>query len=435
MPISEASAATRLRAGAAARAVAIAVLALAVAIAGARALRGGCRARTRRRRADSARRSRATAVPGVGADRHHTTPGGRCPARFLGLSFEASALAQVASYGEQRRPRHAAALARARACCASAASRRTRRWRGRIARTPPPGVGATRDRPRRPAPAGATGGAQRLEGAADGRASPTTNRPRRRARSRRRSARSAAAWLGSRSATSPTPTPSTGCRPLPWTYAQLRRRGRALPPRDRAGRARRARSPVRACRARKSSPRWGRGRGAQPAARAADRPPLSARLPPGAGAVDRTAAQRAKPASSRAGRSTATCRCRGRARSRFRMDEVELGLLRRTRRDQQHVRLGAVGDRLHRAVDGGGRRRHQPPGQPRQLPRLLAGVRGHGGAPGGGRADRAAGVVRAAADATSWSATARCRRRSSRRAGRTSWCGRSLLAAAERCAS
>ena len=63
----------------------------------------------------------------------------------------------------------------------------------------------------------------------------------------------------------------------------------------------------------------------------------------------------------------------------------ELGLLRRRRRYQQHVRLGALGDRLHHAGDGRGSHRHQPAGQPRQLRRLHAAVRARPERAGEGR--------------------------------------------------
>ena len=98
----------------------------------------------------------------------------------------------------------------------------------------------------------------------------------------------------------------------------------------------------------------------------------------------------------------------------------ELGLLRRRRGRQQHVRLGAVGDRLHLAGDGGGHRGRELPRPSGELQRLLAAVRARSGC-----ARRRAGCMpsrtgtRCCSRARS-SATGRCRRRSPRPARRTS---------------
>jgi hypothetical protein len=74
------------------------------------------------------------------------------------------------------------------------------------------------------------------------------------------------------------------------------------------------------------------------------------------------------------------------------------GIPLRIGRDQRHVRLGAVGDRLHHAGDGSGSGGHQSPRQPGKLRRLYAALRAKCGGARGRRVARPAGVVRAAAE-------------------------------------
>jgi hypothetical protein len=88
----------------------------------------------------------------------------------------------------------------------------------------------------------------------------------------------------------------------------------------------------------------------------------------------------------------------GRIRSPAARGRDQHRLLRRRGGDQQHVRFGAVGERLHHTGDGGGRGGHQSPGQSRQLRRVHARVRTRSGGARGREPARPAGVVRAAVD-------------------------------------
>ena len=153
---------------------------------------------------------------------------------------------------QQRRPRHAAALARARGAAVRGRHGRQKRGLGR----PPdaaPGVGHGGDRRSRPARPRGARRPQRLARPADRSTSATSNRKRRRARRPRRRPRSANGSRGSSSATSPTPTAHQGLREEPWTFLQYDVRGGGLPGGDRSRRARRSRSPVPTSRARARS--------------------------------------------------------------------------------------------------------------------------------------------------------------------------------------
>ena len=93
-----------------------------------------------------------------------------------------------------------------------------------------------------------------------------------------------------------------------------------------------------------------------------------------------------------------TCRCPALVRHPAADRRDQLRLLWGSGWDQRHVRLGAVGDRLHHAGDGGGHGRHQSRGQSRELHRICATVRARSGGARERQAARRAGLVRVAAD-------------------------------------
>ena len=314
-----------------------------------------------------------------GADRdggrRPTHPGAAVPQDFLGLSFEMSALAADRALLRPRRPRGDAALARARASCASAACRRDTRIAWTDTRTPRP-AWATNvvDADDLHALAGA-GLGERLAHRADRRhrALRTAGRRARGGRGEGRARRMARRAIEIGNEPNSYAQHAHARRTVGLCAVRRTSRPRIAARSKRPRRASRCTAPT--CPGSSAFEAWGPGEAVDRAAGAADRPPLPARLRTEAAAVDHAPAQPARFAPRRSARCAATSRISRAGGPAVSPGRDQLGVLRRRRRHQQHVRLRAVGHRLLGAGHGVGRRRREHARQPDQLQGLLAGLR------------------------------------------------------------